>query len=274
MRNCVLAEKSRLLLRGAAVVVLAGLATGCSSDLSRFTYKDFTGSVSRPSIFRRAPKPQPFPDAPIAAQQAAQADISGETFDAPPPPGKVTRSVLAPVAAAGSAVAATAKRVTAPVIEAAKSVVAPVTPARQTVTPVDLATVQEAPAAPKVKLIRKKLADEAKPLDTAATGSVEPKVRKVEISKHVAEPLSVSEETDAQPKLKGARIWGGKIDDAGHVTPVSPSTKFERTHCKRWQPKVACGDQKIATGIRGYFYDVYDKGFSGMGLRCSTIAPQ
>jgi murein DD-endopeptidase MepM/ murein hydrolase activator NlpD len=202
MRNCVLAEKSRLLMRGAAIVVLAGLATGCSSDLSRFTYKDFTGSVSRPSIFRKAPKPQPFPEAAQVSRDVSQEDISSDTFDAPAAPGRVTRSVLAPVAAVGSSVAATTKRLTAPVIEAAKSVIAPVSPARQTVTPVDLAAVEELPAAPKVKLIRKKLAEESKALDNGATGAVAPKVRKVEMVKQDVEPLSVSEETDAAPKLK------------------------------------------------------------------------
>jgi murein DD-endopeptidase MepM/ murein hydrolase activator NlpD len=204
MRNCVLAEKSRLLLRGAAIVVLAGFATGCSSDLSRFTYKDFTGSVSRANPFHRSPKPQPFPDAPLVGQKVSQEDISGDTFDAPPAPGTVTRSVLAPVAAAGTAVAATAKRVTAPVVEAAKSVIAPVTPARQTVTPVNLAAAEElpAPAAPKVKLIRKKLAPETQALDTGTTGTVAPKVRKVEMVRQSAEPLTVSEEADAAPKLK------------------------------------------------------------------------
>jgi murein DD-endopeptidase MepM/ murein hydrolase activator NlpD len=205
MRNCVLAEKSRLLLRGAAIVVLAGFATGCSSDLSRFTYKDFTGSVSRGNIFHRTPKAQPFPDAPLVSQNVSQEDASsGGAFEAPPAPRTVTRSVLAPVAAAGGAVAATAKRVTAPVVEVARSVIAPVTPARQTVTPVDLAATEElpAPAAPKVKLIRKKLAPEAQALDAGTTGTVAPKVRKVDMAKQNAEPLSVSEETDAAPKLK------------------------------------------------------------------------
>jgi murein DD-endopeptidase MepM/ murein hydrolase activator NlpD len=201
MRNCVLAEKSRLLLRGAAIVVLAGFATGCSSDLSRFTYKDFTGSVSRANPFHRSPKPQPFPDAPLVGQQVSQADISNDTFDAPPAPGTVTRSVLAPVAAAGTAVAATAKRVTAPVVEAAKSVI---TPARQTVTPVDFAAAEDlpAPAAPNVKLIRKKLALDTQALDSGTTGTVAPKVRKVEMVRQNAEPLTVSEEADAAPKLK------------------------------------------------------------------------
>jgi murein DD-endopeptidase MepM/ murein hydrolase activator NlpD len=205
MRNCVLAEKSRLLLRGAAIVVLAGFATGCSSDLSRFTYKDFTGSVSRANPFHRSAKPQPFPDAPLVGQKVSQDVSSSDGFDAPAVPSSVTRRALAPVAAAGSAVAATTKRLTAPVVEAAKSVIAPVSPARQTVTPVDLAAVEELPAAPlapKVKLIRKKLAEEAKALDSGATGTVAPKVRKVELVKPKAEPLSVSEEADAAPKVK------------------------------------------------------------------------
>ncbi len=203
MRNCVLAEKSRLLLRSAAIVVVAGLATGCSSDLSRFTYKDFTGSVSRPNIFRRAPKPQPFPDAPQISQQTSQEEVSGDTFDAPAAPGKVSRGVLAPVAAAGSAVAATTKRITAPVVDAAKSVIAPVTPARQTVTPVDLASNEDmAPALAAPKLLKKKLVPTQTPLDTEATGTVAPKVRKLETVKQKAEPLSVSEEADAEPKAK------------------------------------------------------------------------
>jgi hypothetical protein len=86
--------------------------------------------------------------------------------------------------------------------------------------------------------------------------------------------IQICTNTDAQPKIKGARIWGGKIDEEGHVTALSQSPKFERPHCKKWAPKAACGAQKIATAIRAYWYDVYQKGFSGMGLRCSTIAPE
>ena len=39
-------------------------------------------------------------------------------------------------------------------------------------------------------------------MDGQTTGTVEPKVRKVEVIRQKVEPLSVSEEADAEPKLK------------------------------------------------------------------------
>lgn len=213
MRNCVLAEKSRLLLRGAAVVVIAGMAAGCSADMSRFTYRDFTGSVSKPQLARKLPNPQPFPSEAISAENQDGVD----PFDAPAVPSTVTRGVLAPVATAGTAVAAATKRVTAPVVNAAKALTAPLSPARQTVTPVDLAANEEtAPDGLQPKPLKRKLLPAAPALDNESTGAVAPKVRKIEL-KRQAVPLSVSEESDALPKLKkpAAAPAGETVDKGG-----------------------------------------------------------
>ena len=203
MRNCVLSEKSRLLLRGVAVIVLAGFATGCSSDLSRFTYKDFTtGSVNQSQIIRKAPKAQPFPDEMPVQQDVGSADFGADTGFEPAPANSVMRKALAPAAAAAPLKAA-------PLAAAAKPV--RLTPARQTVTPVELAAVEEElPAEPVKKALKKKAA----PVDETVTGTVEPKVRKVEMAKKVV-PLSVSEEDDAQPKQKKTVVASSDVDKGG-----------------------------------------------------------
>ncbi len=190
MRNCVLTEKSRLLSRGAAILVLSGFGAGCSADMSRFTYKDFTtGSVNQQQIMRKAPQAQPFPDE-APTYDTGSLDPAGTDAGFEPVKSKsaVSRQVLAPVTTAAAK----------PQLAAPK-----LTPARQTVTPVELAAaeefgVAEEPAAAP-KIIKKKAAPA---VDDTTTGTVAPKVRKIELAKKKIEPLSVSEETDAAPKVK------------------------------------------------------------------------
>jgi murein DD-endopeptidase MepM/ murein hydrolase activator NlpD len=204
MRNCVLTEKSRFFMRGVALVVLAGFGAGCSADMSRFTSRDFTtGSVNQQQIIRKAAKPQPFP-----AGESAQAseDFSDASMDVVPETtnvGGVTRRALAPVASN------------------TKSALAPASAARQTVTPVQLASVEdEEPALAPVSSAPKKLKKKAvEVLDDTTTGTVKPAVRKIDMSAKKIKPLAVEEETDAQPKLKRvAPVAAAKSADRGGWT--------------------------------------------------------
>lgn len=193
MRNCVLTEKSRLLSRGAAILVLSGFGAGCSADMSRFTYKDFTtGSVNQQQIIRKAPNAQPFPDE-AQTYDTGSLDPAGTDTGFEPLKSKsaVARQALAPVTTAAAK---------------PKPVPQRLTPARQTVTPVELAAAEEfgvaekTPAAP--KLLKKKAAPAISEIDSTTTGTVKPNVRKIELAKKSAEPLSVSEEADAAPKVR------------------------------------------------------------------------
>ena len=203
MRKCVLTEKSLRLSRGVALFVLAGFGAGCSADMARFTYQDFTtGSVNQSQIIRKAPPVQPFPSEQPVIQSADQSFNDQYIQPGSRAVSKVTRNALAPVAAAGTAAAAGAKRIAEPVLTAGKSILKPLSPARQTVTPVELTADEElAASAAAQKSLKKKTAAKTVVLDNAATGTVIPKARKIELGKP-AQPLSVSEEADAQPKLK------------------------------------------------------------------------
>lgn len=195
MRNCVLTEKSRLLSRGAAILVLSGFGAGCSADMSRFTYKDFTtGSVNQQRILRKAPQPQPFPEA-NQTYDTGSLDAAGTDTGFEPVKSKssVSRQALAPV----TTTAAAAPKAAAPKL----------TPARQTVTPVELAAAEEfgvadEPVKAAPKIVKKKVVAVTEEIDDTTTGTVAPKVRKIELAKKNVEPLSVSEEADALPKVK------------------------------------------------------------------------
>ncbi len=205
MRECVLTEKSRLLLRSAALFALVGFGAGCSADMSRFTSRDFTtGSVNQKQIIGKVPKVQPFPSDDVS-NQTANTDVADDNFEpVRSAASSVTRRDLAPIAAAGAAVKT-------------KSTVAPLSAARRTVTPVELTANEFEPALEPVKAapknVKKKVVAAAKSLDDQTTGTVQPKVRKIELVKKSGEPLSVSEEFDAQPKLK--RVAPASADKGG-----------------------------------------------------------
>lgn len=174
MRNSVLTEKSRFFLRGVALLIVTGFGAGCSADMSRFTYKDFTtGSVNQQQVMRKAPLAQPFPENEITQESADYA--ANATVSAPAAPGSVTRRALAPVNAA-----------------------------RQTVTPVDLASSEtidpSLTSAP--KKLKTKASQNLEVLDETATGTVKPAVRKIDLAAKKIKPLSVDEEGVTQPKLK------------------------------------------------------------------------
>lgn len=98
MRSVVTTRNMRDLARGASLLLIAGLAAGCSSGVSRFTGDDFvTGSIGTPNQQQIINNQRP----------AAQTD-----YIAAPSSGGVTRSALPPVA--GTSVAAANATISAP----------------------------------------------------------------------------------------------------------------------------------------------------------------
>ncbi len=179
MRKSVLTEKSRFFLRGVALLVVAGFGAGCSADMSRFTYKDFTtGSVNQQQVIRKTPVAQPFPENGIAQESTDYSDAGNDPAAAPAIPGSVTRRALSPVSAA-----------------------------RQTVTPVQLASAEDgepslAPVTSASKKLKTKAGQDLQVIDETATGAVKPAVRKIDLTAKKIKPLSLEEEGAAQPKLK------------------------------------------------------------------------
>ncbi len=100
MHSSVLKRNGRSLSRGAAVLLIAGMAAGCSSQAARFGGSGldgiFTASTNQRQIL--APKNQAFPAEPAVAS----APLAGAHS------GTVTRSALAPAGAQPQAVAAVA----------------------------------------------------------------------------------------------------------------------------------------------------------------------
>jgi murein DD-endopeptidase MepM/ murein hydrolase activator NlpD len=105
MRLSILNKSKRTLTRGAAVLLIGGLAAGCSSSVSRFGGVDdiFTATTNQRQII--PPANQPYP-----VEQTAQADTSAANRRAVQPVNvsnnAVGRSALAPVAGAQSVSAA------------------------------------------------------------------------------------------------------------------------------------------------------------------------
>ncbi|WP_367714488.1 peptidoglycan DD-metalloendopeptidase family protein [Nitratireductor sp. GISD-1A_MAKvit] len=59
--RCIVRNFDRALLRGAAVLLIGGVAAGCSSDLSRFKSSDFADTRSTNRSVAMAPASQPYP---------------------------------------------------------------------------------------------------------------------------------------------------------------------------------------------------------------------
>ncbi len=172
MRVSVLSFQSGKLLRGVALGLIAGLGAGCSSDFSRFapTSADYTGSINQQQIINKSrPVAQPFPDDVSSANSAQYEEPtytgSIENGSIRPVASNIKRSVLAPVAPAGSRVVASANR-------AKNSALAPVSAARRAVTEEPMPM----PASPPKKQALKHLPI-ADGLDETVTGSVQPKVK-------------------------------------------------------------------------------------------------
>ncbi len=124
MRSSILNKSQRNLTRGAAVLLIGGLATGCSSSVARFTGVDdiFTSSTNQRQIIQ--PANQVYP-----GDQTAQAATSstGTAQPAGVSSGPVGRYALAPVAATQTAGAAPQPAL-APVADTAAAAVAQASP--------------------------------------------------------------------------------------------------------------------------------------------------
>ncbi len=169
MRVSVLNFRSDILLRGAALGLIAGFASGCSSDFSRFapTSADYTGSINQRQIINKQlpPATQQFP------ADTAQAQ-SEPLYNEPVYSGAVqTDGTIRPVAS-------TIQRKTlAPVASASASNVdklpAPSSPARKAVTaqpfPSEIAAVETIKPVAKAKTKALKVVE---PIDETITGGV------------------------------------------------------------------------------------------------------
>lgn len=200
MRVSVLGFQSGKLLRGVAVGLIAGLGAGCSSDFSRFapTSSDYTGSINQQQIiFKNRTATQPFPDeiAPVDNAQYEEPAYTGSIRNGviSTASSSVKRTVLAPVAAAGTKVVAGAKRIK-------DSALAPVSAARHAVIdePLPMPAAAKPALAPVAVAAKKKINKipaVADGLDDTVTGTVEPLKKRV-----VQEAQPMPETAAAKPK--------------------------------------------------------------------------
>src|SRR5262245_16463002 len=103
MQSSILNKSHRNLVRGAASLLIAGLAAGCSSGVARFNGVDdiFTSSTNQRQIIPQASQPYPGEQpAQVPTAPAAEPDLASN--------GAVGRSTLPPVAGAQSVNPATA----------------------------------------------------------------------------------------------------------------------------------------------------------------------
>ncbi len=198
MRVSVLGFRSVVLMRGAAIGLIAGFGAGCSSDFARFapTSADYTGSVNQKQIiFKEKAAPQPFPDDVAASDDINQPVYTGsvENGSIRPTASTVKRTVLSPVASAPI------KKFKQPALE-------PVSAARQAVTEPSL----EAPVKVAKKATRKIPAvDDG--VDETVTGSVKPK--KIAAEQDMADAAPVKKikavKPSAEPAQEGWSTIGG-----------------------------------------------------------------
>lgn len=74
-------------------------------------------------------------------------------------------------------------------------------------------------------------------------------------------------------KLKGVRVWARSIEYKKKVVLKTESAAYEAKHtgCKKWHPAVACGDDKIAVGVRAHYAT---SNFFGIALICRKVVNQ
>jgi murein DD-endopeptidase MepM/ murein hydrolase activator NlpD len=202
MRVSVLNFRSDILLRGAALGLIAGFASGCSSDFARFapTSNDYTGSINQQQIIHKQTPParQDFPaQVPLANAQAETSSLYNEPVytGSVQPDGTiravtstVKRKTLAPVAAAGVAATSTLDKFPAPTSPARSAVTQQAFPSE-----IAAAKVLAPVVAAKTKALKV-----VEPIDKTVTGAVEKVKPVVALAKDptiaatkVAEPLKV-----------------------------------------------------------------------------------
>lgn len=176
MRVSILSFRSEILLRGAALGLIASMSAGCSSDFTRFapTSNDYTGSINQQQIiFKNQPlAKQAFPD--VAPVEASTVD-NQSSLDEPVYTGSVqSDGSIRPVVS--STKSAVQRSVLSPVTVAAQKLPAPTSPARSIVTPqvfptdTPAAKPLQAAASAKVAAKSKSLVE---PIDQVVTGAVQ-----------------------------------------------------------------------------------------------------
>jgi murein DD-endopeptidase MepM/ murein hydrolase activator NlpD len=177
MRVSVLNFRSDILLRGAALGLIAGFATGCSSDFARFapTSNDYTGSINQQQIIHKQTPParQAFPDqVPVANTQNENSSLYNEPVytgsvqadgTIRPVASTIKRKALAPVAAANSVASSTLSKFPAPTSPARSAVTAQAFPSE-----IAAAKVLEPVTTAKAKVLKV-----VEPVDKTVTGAVE-----------------------------------------------------------------------------------------------------
>lgn len=74
-------------------------------------------------------------------------------------------------------------------------------------------------------------------------------------------------------KIKGLQVWGRFIRKDGTLSEETGPDSFVRKNCSEWGERVACGENKVITGVRAY-YKSKEKGFSGLAIRCTAMQPK
>ena len=73
-------------------------------------------------------------------------------------------------------------------------------------------------------------------------------------------------------RLKGLKMWSARIDrkTAKVMKEDASPSKWERTNCKSWKKKVACGADKVARSLQIHT-DAGDEWVTGVALQCAKI---
>ncbi len=232
MRVFVLNVQSKILLRGVAFGLIAGLGAGCSSDFSRFAPQasDYTGSINQAQIIRKVSPSmplaaQPFPDelpAPALAgnQPLYTGSVQGNTIRPAiaQAESNIQRKTLAPIGKYNSK------------IDAMQPMPAPISAARRAVTPDVLTAPADMPVALAKKAAAKPIKKLGAPvLDESVTGAVEPDAPR--LVKAVKQPLPTAQDmAEAEPApLKKLKLGSkprvlGPVDDTAEAMPLPEKT--------------------------------------------------
>ncbi|HEX4339532.1 MAG TPA: hypothetical protein VH062_26680 [Polyangiaceae bacterium] len=88
--------------------------------------------------------------------------------------------------------------------------------------------------------------------------------------KYVTAIATCTTKTKDDNTVHGVELWGAEVGPDGKLKPAKASTRLTFAECKRWQPKRACPEGSVATGLRGYWDDPA-MGLQGIALRCHAL---
>lgn len=96
----------------------------------------------------------------------------------------------------------------------------------------------------------------------------------ITVGDHYANAIQVctnGNKNTAKRKIKGARLYGKRMNSKGQLYGPETVSSFQRPHCKTWERRVACPVGQVITGLRGY---AQAKGYIGLAPRCSALQPK